>query len=138
MIRWTVQTQFGEPPSAQALTADLRRSIAGQMDLDRRLSERERAYSNSDDTRPMATVALIPDASSRTTVLEVRAHDRAGLLYRVASALAHAGVNVDGAKVSTLGSEVVDVFFLTDEAGGPLSPGRSQAAAEAVRAAVRD
>ena len=78
-------------------------------------------------------MALIPDGSSRATVLEVRAHDRAGLLYWITSALASAGVNVDGAKVSTLGSEVVDVFFLTNEAGEPLSPSKAEAALAAVR-----
>jgi [protein-PII] uridylyltransferase len=132
VIRWTVQTQFGEPPGADRLAADLRRAVAGEIDLARRLDERERAYANPDDPRPAPTVALIPEASSRTTVLEVRAHDRAGLLYWVASALAQGGFNVHGAKVSTLGSEVVDVFFLTDEAGEPLSESRANAALERV------
>ena len=40
---------------------------------------------------------------------------------------------MDGAKVSTLGSEVVDVFFLTDEAGAPLSSSKAEAALAAVR-----
>ena len=133
VIRWTVQTQFGEPPGDDRLAADIRRAVSGEMDLSRRLSERERAYAVSEDPRPEPTVALIPDGSSRATVLEVRAHDRAGLLYWITSALASAGVNVDGAKVSTLGSEVVDVFFLTNEAGEPLSPSKAEAALAAVR-----
>lgn len=133
VIRWTVQTQFGEPPGDERLAADIRRAVSGEMDLSRRLSERERAYAVSEDPRPEPTVALIPDGSSRATVLEVRAHDRAGLLYWITSALASAGVNVDGAKVSTLGSEVVDVFFLTDEAGAPLSSSKAEAALAAVR-----
>jgi [protein-PII] uridylyltransferase len=83
-------------------------------------------------------VAIMPDGSSRATVLEVRAHDRAGLLYWVTSALARAGVNVEGAKVSTLGSDVVDVFFLTDEHGQRLSAGREVAVIDAVRAVVAD
>ena len=136
MIRWTVQTQFGEPPSDERLAADIRRAVAGEIDLGRRLSERERAYAVSEDPRPEPTVALIPDGSSRATVLEVRAHDRASLLYWITASLAAAGVNVDGAKVSTLGSEVVDVFFLTDEAGRQLSDARAQAALAAVRATL--
>jgi [protein-PII] uridylyltransferase len=136
VIRWTVQTTFGEPPPSDRLAADLRRSIAGELDLARRLNERERAYANADDPHPDPTAALIADASSRITVLEVRAHDRAGLLYWVTSALAQAGFNVDGAKVSTLGSEVVDVFFLTDESGCALSERRAQAALQAARSAL--
>ncbi len=138
VIRWRVQTQFGEPPRAESLAADLRRAVAGEMDLARRLNERERAYFHPDDPRPDPTVSLIPDGSSRATVLEVRAHDRAGLLYWVTTALAQAGINVDGAKVSTLGSEIVDVFFLTDEYGQPLSPRRAEAAVTAVRSVVSD
>jgi [protein-PII] uridylyltransferase len=137
VIRWVVQTQFGEPPPADRLSADLRRAITGEMDLARRLSERERAYAGEEDPRPAPVAELIQDASSRATVLEVRAHDRAGLLYWVSSGLARAGFNVDGAKVSTLGSEVVDVFFLTDESGGPLPRARADAALRAVREALR-
>lgn len=71
-------------------------------------------------------------------MLEVRAHDRVGLLYWVTAALADAGINVDGAKVSTLGSEVVDVFFLTAGADQPLSEHKAQAALEAVRKVLAD
>ncbi|MCU0279541.1 MAG: [protein-PII] uridylyltransferase [Candidatus Nanopelagicales bacterium] len=138
VTRWTVQTQFGEPPASDRLTSDLRRAIAGELDLARRLSERERAYASADEDRPEPFIEVMADASSRTTVLEVRAHDRAGLLYWVTAALAAAGFNVDGAKVSTLGSEVVDVFFLTDEAGDPLSASRALAARTAVQQALAD
>jgi [protein-PII] uridylyltransferase len=136
VIRWAVQTQFGDPPPADRLTADLRRAILGELDLARRLTERERAYAVTDDPHPDPTAMLIPDASSRTTVLEVRAHDRAGLLYWVTAALAQAGFNVHGAKVSTLGSEAVDVFFLTDENGAALPAARAQTALREVRAAL--
>lgn len=136
VIRWGVQTQFGEPPRADALAADLRRAVAGEIDIARRLTDRERAYASEDPPPPV--VALVPDGSSRATVLEVRAHDRAGLLYWVTAALADAGINVDGAKVSTLGSEAVDVFFLTDGQGAPLSQSRATAALQAVRAVLND
>jgi len=137
VIRWGVQTQFGEPPRAESLAADLRRAVAGEIDIARRLIDRERAYS-TDELPPPPAVALIADGSSRATVLEVRAHDRVGLLYWVTAALADAGINVDGAKVSTLGSEVVDVFFLTAGADQPLSEHKAQAALEAVRKVLAD
>ncbi len=45
-------------------------------------------------------------------VLELRAADAAGLLYRVTSALDAAGVEVRAARISTLGGDVVDAFYL--------------------------
>ncbi len=60
----------------------------------------------------------------------MRAGDRPGLLYRLGRALALMGVNIRGARVVTLGAEAVDVFYLQDSLGQPLS---DSAAREAVR-----
>lgn len=138
VLRWIVHTQFGDPPAPDRLTADLRRALAGELDLAEGLRRREQAYQVSGLRHPGPVVTLAPESSSRTTALQVRAHDRAGLLYWIAGALADAGVDVHGAKVSTLGSEVVDVFFLADRAGGPLSEPQAQAARLAVVQALAD
>ena len=71
------------------------------------------------------------DASDTATVLEVRAHDRPGLLYRVARAIADCGLDVRTARVGTLGAEAVDAFYLVDAAGGTVTddrgpPGRTR------------
>jgi [protein-PII] uridylyltransferase len=63
-------------------------------------------------------------------VVEVRAGDRPGLLYRLGRALALMGVSIRAARVVTLGAEAVDVFYLQDAAGRPLS---DDACREAVR-----
>jgi [protein-PII] uridylyltransferase len=62
----------------------------------------------------------------------VRAHDAPGLLHRVGTAIASTGTDITAARVSTLGSEVVDVFFLVDRRGQPLAPDLAEAVAEAV------
>jgi len=64
---------------------------------------------------------VVAGASARATVLEIRAHDAPGLLYRVASAISASGVDITAALVSTLGSEVVDVFYLRSREGAPLA-----------------
>jgi [protein-PII] uridylyltransferase len=51
----------------------------------------------------------------------VRAHDAPGLLWRVGRALGDCGLDVRAARVETLGAEVVDVFYVTDGDGQPLS-----------------
>jgi [protein-PII] uridylyltransferase len=65
-------------------------------------------------------VTLVDDASDTATVVEVRAHDAPGLLWRVGRALGECGLDVRAARVETLGAEVVDVFYVTDGDGKPL------------------
>ena len=59
---------------------------------------------------------LIDNPAVHHTGVEVRAHDEPALLYRLTKALLAADVVVTGAKIDTLGSEVVDAFFVTDRA----------------------
>jgi [protein-PII] uridylyltransferase len=66
---------------------------------------------------PAPRVEVAEGASETATVLEVRAHDRPGLLYRLGRALALMGVSIRAARVSTLGAEAVDVFYVVDGSG---------------------
>ena len=54
------------------------------------------------------------DESETDTVVEVHADDDIGLLYRLASAFTELALDVRIAKVATLGSRVVDVFYVRD------------------------
>ena len=69
---------------------------------------------------PAPKVSLVDDASDTATVVEVRAHDAPGLLWRVGRALGECGLDVRAARVETLGAEAVDVFYVTDGEGKPL------------------
>jgi [protein-PII] uridylyltransferase len=94
---------------------DLGRAMAGQLAIEARLAERARTYRRR---RPLAAAATAPsvrvdnDASSNATVVEVRAPDRIGLLYRVTKALADLGLDIRHARVQTLGPDVVDAFYV--------------------------
>jgi [protein-PII] uridylyltransferase len=81
-------------------------------------------------------VDVVPAASATATVLEVRAHDRPGLLHRIGTALAGEGVDVRSALVSTLGSEAVDVFYVVGRDGHQLPAIGAEQAAAAVRGAL--
>jgi [protein-PII] uridylyltransferase len=81
-------------------------------------------------------VDVVPDASATATVLEVRAHDRPGLLYDVAAAIAASGVSVRSLAADTLGAEAVDVFYVVDETGAALPPAEAGRVARAVSAAL--
>jgi [protein-PII] uridylyltransferase len=82
------------------------------------------------------TVVVRPEASSRSTVLEVRAADRTGVLYLACSALAAQGLSVRSAHVDTLGPQAVDVFYVQEEGAGALGDLRASQAAHAVREAL--
>ncbi|HEY0411797.1 MAG TPA: [protein-PII] uridylyltransferase [Allosphingosinicella sp.] len=85
-------------------------------------------------------------ASSRYTVVEVNARDRAALLSGLARALYEARAAVHSAHIATYGERAVDVFYLTDLSGEKIvSPTRLKAlharllaAAGRPRTAARD
>lgn len=69
--------------------------------------------------------------TSRTTLMELVAQDRAGLLYEISTALAELGVNINVALIDTEGQKVIDVFYIT-LAGKPLSARDREALREAL------
>ncbi len=131
---WTVTPEFGDPPEASTLRADLVKALDGSLDIAARLARRSRGRAAAAAAPP--AVRVIKDASDRATVLEVRAHDTPGLLYSVANTLATLGVNVTAARVHTLGAEAVDIFYLVARDGSALSPARGTEIATAVAAAL--
>jgi [protein-PII] uridylyltransferase len=112
-----VEPEFGDPPDATLVAADLRRMLQGRLDLEDRLDRRARAARPRAASVPAPKVSLLDDASDTATVVEVRAHDAPGLLWRVGRALGECGLDVRAARVETLGAEVVDVFYVTDGDG---------------------
>ncbi|HVU74187.1 MAG TPA: HD domain-containing protein, partial [Mycobacteriales bacterium] len=133
--------RFGSPPDWNAVRNDLRRSLAGTLDVADELAKRATAYpvSRSAELLAAAPKALWLDGvSDRASVVELRAPDAMGLLARVAFALTLSGLQVVNARCSTLGVEVVDAFYVT-EADGSLVADRDRRAtvAAALEAAAR-
>jgi [protein-PII] uridylyltransferase len=115
---FNVAPEYGDPPEAELVTADLRRMIEGRLDVGDRLERRARAVRTSGHAAPPPKVTLVDGASETATVVEVRAHDEPGLLWRIGRALGDCGLNVRAARVETLGAEAVDVFYVTDASDG--------------------
>ena len=53
-------------------------------------------------------------ASTAHTVVEVNGRDRPALLFDLTRALTSQGVQISGAKITTYGEKVVDVFYVKD------------------------
>nr|WP_218935725.1 [protein-PII] uridylyltransferase [Actinomadura citrea] len=121
VLDFTAVPEFGTPPDPAGLEADLRRMLAGRLDVAERLERRARSVRiRPGVTVPPPRVMIVDDASRTATVVEVRAHDRPGLLWRVGQALGSCGLQVRAAQVDTLGAEAVDVFYVVDDQGRPL------------------
>ena len=116
-----VEAEFGELPDAALVAGDLRRMLAGRLDVADRLDRRARAAAPRFPLAPPPKVTLVDDASELATVLEVRAHDEPGLLWRIGRALGECDLDVRAARVETLGAEAVDVFYVTGSDGKPLA-----------------
>ena len=131
---WTVHPDFGSPPDGAVLRGDIVRALDGSLNISERLARREASQAQRPGIAvPPPSVALVPDASDTATVLEIRAHDRPGLLHRVGRALSAAEVDIRSAKVSTWGAEAVDVFYVVDPRTGlPLDEARAAAVVKSV------
>ena len=68
-------------------------------------------------------VSLQPDDKGQNWLLSVSASDRIGLLYSIASVLARHGINLQLAKISTLGERVEDTFLIS---GAKLQQNKAQ------------
>ncbi len=68
-------------------------------------------------------VALKPDEKAQNWLLSVSASDRNGLLYSIARVLAEHGIDLQLAKISTLGERVEDIFLIS---GAELQQSKAQ------------
>ncbi|MFE9019323.1 [protein-PII] uridylyltransferase [Streptomyces sp. NPDC007808] len=121
LLNWRVAAEYGSLPQAARLRADLVRALDGSLDIAGRLAERDAAYPRRRGVEaPPPRVSVHPAASRLATVIEVRAQDAPGLLFRIGRALEDASVRVRSAHVSTLGANAVDAFYVTGPEGAPL------------------
>jgi [protein-PII] uridylyltransferase len=126
---FTVQPKFGRPPDPERLRADLLRFLPDPVGLQQRLDSLERSNLAG---ACASQVLWFDDEATGATIVELRARNAIALLYRVARALENADVEVRAARISTLGSAVVDAFYV--RSGG--QPIVSAAQRESITAAL--
>jgi [protein-PII] uridylyltransferase len=111
------------------LRTTLRQAVEGQISLERRVREKRAFYPPKSDAP--VTVVLDNDASDFSTVIEVGAPDRIGLLYDITSALADLRLDVHVAKVATYTDRVIDAFYVRDALGSKVTDPAQMAEIEA-------
>ena len=76
-------------------------------------------------------------SGAATGIVEVRAGDRAGLLYRLTAAITGEGLDVTSARIETLGADAVDSFYVCNPSGSPVDPDQRHRVDAALVAATR-
>jgi [protein-PII] uridylyltransferase len=105
-------------PDWELVADEIDATLRGTLPLEERLARQVTAYASErrpSSPRPVTTEVTVVDAASATsTVIEIRASDSIGLLYRITAALYACDLDVVAARVSTFGHEVVDAFYVRD------------------------
>lgn len=113
---FTAESTSGPTVSWDRVVPDVEAVLGGRLALSARLAERVERYA-----RPWAApsplqrdpaVTFDNAASDGATVMEVLAPDGIGLLYRITRAISELDLDIRSAKVQTLGTDVVDAFYL--------------------------
>jgi len=131
-----------EPHAPIITEAGLRQLIAEALkdsaDVEEKLIARAKAYASIPTIPvPDPEVEIFTDAATDATVIEVRSHDRPGLLFRIGAAITQSKIDIRSAIVTTLGAEAIDTLYVTELTGGPLTPERANEVASHLKQALK-
>jgi [protein-PII] uridylyltransferase len=98
----------------RSLTRVLTAYDDNEVTVTRRLPRQARMFT----TR--TSVEFSPSSSSDNTVLELVAADRPGLLSAIGRVFIERGIDIEAAKIMTIGERAEDVFYIRDESGKPI------------------
>ncbi len=98
-----------------ALMSDLAEDAGGGIQVARSMPRRLRYFPTQ--TR----VSFASDEPNRRTIMRLTTLDRPGLLAEVGAVFQNCGIRLQNAKIATVGAEVDDVFFITNDDETPIT-----------------
>jgi [protein-PII] uridylyltransferase len=139
VMYWIVTPEPHAPEITQArlhqLIAD---ALIDSTEVEERILARAKAYASIPTIPvPDPEVEIFTDAATDATVIEVRSHDRPGLLFRIGSAITQSKIDIRSAIVTTLGAEAIDTLYVTELTGGALTPERANEVASHLKRALK-
>jgi [protein-PII] uridylyltransferase len=116
---FTVTSAYGLPLERtlwKPVAADLQAALEGRLPLEDLLGAPPAGAENGQQV----SVRIDNAASQFFSLVEVRAPDRVGLLYRITSGLHALGLDIHHAKIATYADGALDVFYVWDLDGAKL------------------
>ena len=117
-----VQGAFGEALDWEHIRRQVELALEGRLAVAARLGDRSRTYRTAPTSARPATprVAVDNRTSASATLHAVPSPDALGGLYRITRAFAELDLDIVSARVQTLGSDVVDAFYVRDVSGSKI------------------
>ncbi len=126
-----VSPRFGSPPPAELIRQQFILALDGELDVIGSLCDRDREAARYGAEGTGAPTPAVPGAvpapprvlwrepgDAGRHLVEIRAGDRTGLLAVLTSVFERAGVDIAWAKITTMGSSVIDVFAISPPGSG--------------------
>jgi [protein-PII] uridylyltransferase len=119
LVRFTdpVRTLELNPSEIERLQHTVEHVIKGTVAVADLLKRRRAAPRPSRLARIQPIVRFDNQASDSSTLIDFIGEDRPGLLYDLASALSHAGCNIEVLMIDTQAHKAIDVFYVTQDGG---------------------
>ncbi len=125
--------------AAEKLDRDFAAVLGGEVDLEKAFAAHvERWKRRSAKGGPIpTTIEFENDLSRESTIIDLAALDRPGLLYRVTRVLSEEGLDIQSAQITTRGEMAADSFYVRTRDGGKLAdPASMRRIRQRLRAAL--